>query len=236
MTIEKNIESLREEIEKSAARAGRNPRDILLIAAAKTNTAQAVREAVSAGVDGIGENRVQEMLAKMAEGAYLGTELHFIGHLQKNKVKHVVGKVSLIQSVDSIELLNEIDRQAERLSIIQKILLEINIAGEPTKHGFLPGELKAAVEKAASLKHISVEGLMAIPPIQNKPGENREYFSSMHKLFVDIKNEKADNNNIKYLSMGMSQDFVDAIEEGSNMIRVGTLIFGNREYNGKYMK
>lgn len=229
MTMEENVLRVRRQIEEAARRAGRDPAEILLVGASKTMPAESVRRAVRAGVRALGENRVQEMLEKLREGAYDGAELHFIGHLQSNKIRQIVGKVFLIESVDSLEKLREIHRQAEKLGIVQAVLIEVNIGGEASKSGVPPADLDALLEAASPLKSISVEGLMAIPPQAESPGETRQYFEAMRKLFVDISRNPYDNNNIKYLSMGMSGDFTEAIEAGSNLVRVGTAIFGSRD-------
>lgn len=230
MDIHSNVESVRRRIESAAVRSGRGADDIVLVAASKTNGAEAVAEAIRAGITVCGENRVQEMLEKKALGAYIGAQLHFIGHLQKNKVKQVVGQCSLIQSVDSAELLSLIDRRAQELGIRQDVLLEINIAGEESKHGLDLSVLPQVLEEAAGFSSAHVRGLMAIPPISVESGGNRAYFALMHKLFVDISAKKYDNISMDFLSMGMSGDFEDAIAEGSNMVRVGSAIFGARIY------
>ena len=231
MSIAQNVAIVKENIAAAAARAGRDPKEILLVAASKTNGAERVREAIAAGVDACGENRVQEMLEKAALGAYEGAPLHFIGPLQKNKVKHVVGLVSLIHSVDSIELLRQIDREAAKKSLVQDVLIEINIAAEASKSGFAPEELPAALAAAGECKNLRVRGLMAIPPICGASGEeNHQYFVRMKQLFVDNCEKKYDNVRMDFMSMGMSGDYETAIECGANMVRVGTAIFGARVY------
>ena len=229
-TIAENIEAIRENMAQAARAAGRDPKDIQLCAATKMNGAAAVKEAVAAGIDCCGENRVQELLEKQPQGAYDGVPVHFIGHLQTNKVKQVVGKVDLIQSVDRLELLQCIEKQAAKLGLVQKILLEVNIGSEASKSGFTPEEAMAVSEHMGEYPHVSLQGLMAIPPISTQPGENCKYFAQMRKLSVDISAKKYDNVNMVSLSMGMSDDYVDAIKEGSTMIRVGTAIFGARNY------
>ena len=229
MSIAENIEIIRREIAAAAEKCGRRAEDITLCGASKMNDAAACREAIAAGIDVLGENRVQEMLLKHKDGAYEGAPLHFIGHLQRNKVKQVVGVVDLIQSVGSLELLEMIDKQAEKLGIVQKILLEVNIGGEEAKSGFAPEEVYAAAEKAKTLSHVSLRGLMTIPPVETEPHSNMGYFTKVHTLYVDI-NENLYNNELEYLSMGMSGDFADAIACGANMVRVGTAIFGKRNY------
>lgn len=194
------------------------------------NDASRVREAIAAGVDVCGENRVQEFLEKNSAGAYEGCPKHFIGHLQKNKVKYLVGEVELIHSVDSAELLETIARRAEKLGLVQDVLLEVNIGAEESKSGVSPEELGEILEKAADFPCVRARGLMAIPPICADPEENRTYFRRMYQLFVDIRAKKYDNVSMDFLSMGMSADFEVAISEGANMVRVGTGIFGARDY------
>lgn len=228
-TIAENIAAIRARIDAAARLSGRTGADITLVAATKMNDAARVREAVAAGIDACGENRVQEMTEKLAEGAYTGAPLHFIGHLQTNKVRQVVGKVDLIQSVDSPELLAMIEKRAAMQDTVQDILLEVNIGGEAAKSGFSPDQIHAAAEMARALPHVQVRGLMTIPPVAAEPHGNLAYFEKMRWLYVDI-NAKIYDNKMEYLSMGMSGDFADAIRCGSNMIRVGTAIFGARDY------
>lgn len=230
MDIEKNIEAVKEKIAVAAAASGRSAGDITLVAAAKTASAQSVKRAVAAGVNAVGENRAQELLDKDYARAYEGAALHFIGQLQKNKVRLVVGLVDLIESVDSSELMRLISERALMLGLCQDILLEVNIAGEASKAGFSPAHLETALFEASDLLGIRVRGLMAIPPIAANPGENRQYFAQMRQLFVDIGSKKYDNVSMDFLSMGMSGDYEDAIAEGANMVRVGSAIFGAREY------
>ena len=230
MSIAENISKIRDEMNKAAIAAGRDPKNILLCAATKMNDSAAVREAIAGGVDVCGENRVQELVQKQAENAYEGAPVHFIGHLQTNKVKQVVGKVDLIQSVDSLRLLEAIDKEASRQGIRQEILLEVNIGAEESKSGFTPEEIPALVDRFADFSNILLRGLMAIPPISQNPGDNRKFFQKMYALTVDIKAKKVDNVCVDILSMGMSDDFADAIACGSTMVRVGTAIFGRRNY------
>lgn len=230
MSIAENIARIREEMNISAIAAGRDPGDILLCAATKMNGADAVRAAIEAGVDVCGENRVQELTAKLSQQAYNGVPVHFIGHLQTNKVKHVVGKVDLIQSVDSLHLLQAIQNEAARQNIQQDILLEVNIGREENKSGFLEDEVVAFVDNIPSFPNIRLRGLMAIPPIPQNSGDNRKFFQKMCALAVDITAKKVDNVCVDILSMGMSDDFADAIACGSTMVRIGTAIFGQRNY------
>lgn len=229
MSIRENIEKVREHIAAAALAAGRRPEEITLVGASKMNDAAACREAIAAGIDALGENRVQEMTQKLAENAYDGAPLHFIGHLQRNKVKMVVGKAALIESVGSCELLEAIDKQAEKLGIVQPILLEVNIGGEEAKSGFAPAQLEDAARAAQAMSHVRVRGLMTIPPADSDRDTNIRYFQEVRALYVDI-NEKLFHNELKCLSMGMSGDFEDAIRNGATMVRVGTAIFGARYY------
>jgi pyridoxal phosphate enzyme (YggS family) len=230
MSIAENVARIRAEMASAAIAAGRDPKEILLCAATKMNDAEAVREAIRAGVDCCGENRVQELTAKLAENAYEGAPVHFIGHLQTNKVKQVVGKVDLIQSVDSEHLLAAIHKEAEKQGILQNILLEINVGAEESKSGFAPDEVLPLLDKISEYPNIRVKGLMAIPPISEKHGDNVKYFEKMCKISVDIIEKKYDNVKVECMSMGMSGDYIDAIRCGSTMIRVGTAIFGPRDY------
>ena len=230
MSIAENVAAIRQELEKAALAAGRDPKEIQLCAATKMNDAEAVRQAIAAGVDCCGENRVQELTQKLAQHAYDGAPVHFIGHLQTNKVKQVVGKVALIQSVDSLRLLCAIDTEARKQGIVQDILLEINIGQEESKSGFREEEILPLLEKIGDFPNICVKGLMAIPPISQNSGDNLKYFQKISHLSVDIKAKKYDNVTVKCLSMGMSGDYQDAIRCGSTMIRIGTAIFGARDY------
>ena len=230
MSIAENVAAIRAQMNAAALAAGREPGEILLCAATKMNDADAVRQAIAAGVDCCGENRVQELTAKLAENAYAGAPVHFIGHLQTNKVKQVVGKVALIQSVDSERLLKAIDKEAARQGIIQDILLEVNIGQEDSKSGFRAEDILPVAENAGLYPNVCIKGLMAIPPISEKEGENLKFFQKMFHLSVDIKKKIDDNVMVDCLSMGMSGDYEDAIAAGSTMIRVGTAIFGARNY------
>ena len=229
MSIQSNIAEIRSRIAAACAECGRDPKEITLVGASKMNDAAACREAIAAGIDVLGENRVQEMTEKLSQNAYDGAPLHFIGHLQRNKVKQVVGKVALIQSVGSLPLLEAIEKEAEKQGIVQDILLEVNIGGEEAKSGFAPGELEDAAKAAKAMEHIRVHGLMTIPPADCSREENIHYFQEVRALYVDI-NEKLFHNKLEYLSMGMSGDFEDAIRNGATMVRVGTAIFGARHY------
>ena len=229
MSIAENLRSVRQRMDAAARAAGRDPGSVLLVGASKMNGADACREAVAAGIDALGENRVQEMTEKLAQHAYDGAPVHFIGHLQRNKVRQVVGNVSLIHSAGSLELLEEIDRQAKSVDVVQDVLLEVNIGGEESKSGFSPRALYPAAEAARTFSRVRVRGLMTIPPICREPHGNLPYFEKVAQLYVDIGRNLYDNGFI-YLSMGMSDDFEDAIAAGATMVRVGSAIFGHRQY------
>ena len=231
MSIAENIAAIRAQMQTAALAAGRDPGEISLCAATKMNDASAVRQAIAAGIDCCGENRVQEMSRKLAEQAYEGRPLHFIGRLQTNKVRQVVGNVALIQSVDRMKLLEAIQAEAAKQELIQDVLLEINIGREETKGGFDPEEIWSVLDKIPVFSNFRVRGLMAIPPISENPTGNRNFFQEMYNLSVDITRKKSDNVSMGILSMGMSDDFADAIACGSTMIRVGTAIFGRRNYD-----
>ena len=229
MSIQENIAAVRQNIERAAKEVGCSADEITLVGASKMNGADACREAIAAGIDALGENRVQEMTQKLSENAYAGAPLHFIGHLQRNKVKLVVGKVDLIESVGSDALLDAIHAQAEKLGIVQDILLEVNIGGEDAKSGFAVSELFAAAQRARTLAHVCVRGLMCILPVAEEAHGSIPYFEKVHALYVDI-NEKLYDNRLDILSMGMSGDYEDAVRAGATMVRVGTAIFGRRNY------
>ena len=229
MSIAENIARVRAEIEAAAREAGRDPGEITLVGASKMNDAQACREAIAAGIDALGENRVQEMTQKLSENAYEGAPLHFIGHLQRNKVKQVVGYVDLIQSVGSMPLLDEIEKVAAAKGLVQDILLEVNVGEEEAKSGFAPSEVFTAAEAALERPHVRVRGLMTIPPADADRDTNIQYFDQVRTLYVDI-NEKLFHNELECISMGMSGDYADAVRAGATMVRVGTAIFGTRHY------
>ena len=231
MSIAENIAAIRARMDAAAIAAGRDPKEVQLVGASKMNDAAACRAAIAAGIDALGENKVQEMLGKFEEGAYEGAPLHFIGHLQRNKVRQVVGKVCLIHSVSSLPLLEEIQKQAEKQGIVQEILLEVNIGEEESKSGFSADEVFAAAAHAKTLPNVLLQGLMTIPPVVEETHGNLPYFRQVAGLYIDI-NEKLYDNKLKYLSMGMSDDFEDAIAAGATLVRVGSAIFGARNYNG----
>ncbi len=234
MSIAENVAAIKADMERAAIACGRDPKEILLCAATKMNGADAVRQAIAAGVDCCGENRVQELTQKLSEDAYVGAPVHFIGHLQTNKVRQVVGKVDLIQSVDRVKLLQCIQEEAARQGIVQDILLEINVGEEESKSGFSTADILPLVEKMCDYPNVRVRGLMAIPPICEISGGNDKFFLEIRNLSVDITAKKYDNVSVEVLSMGMSGDYADAIRCGSTMIRVGTAIFGARDYSNHH--
>lgn len=229
MGLRENLAAVRRELDEAARAAGRDPKEITLLAATKTQSGDTIRAAIAAGVTVCGENRVQELTAHLAEGAYEGAQVHFIGHLQTNKVKYVVGKVALIHSISSEKLLRAVAAQADKLGLVQDILLEINLAGEESKSGFSPQQAPEAARLAASLGGVRLRGLMCIPPRAVHPGDNLPYFQKLRRLTVDITQEMLDNSiDMDVLSMGMSGDFADAAAAGSTCVRVGSALFGPR--------
>ena len=227
--FDENYAEVTERIAIAAKKTGRRAEDIHLLAATKTIPVEVINHAIKSGVTLIGENRVQELLSKLDYYDQSATR-HLIGHLQTNKVRQVVGKVSMIESVDSVKLAAEISRRSEELGIVTDILVEINIGGEESKSGIKPDEAEKIITEISSLSGIKVEGLMTIPPICEKIEENLRYFDQMRNLFVDISAKKIDNVNMSYLSMGMSDDYEAAILCGANIVRVGTRLFGRRNY------
>lgn len=228
--IAENIRRVREQMAEAALRAGRRPEEIQLVAATKTNDAERVREALRHGIDAAGENRVQELLDKYEAGAYGDKPLHFIGTLQTNKVKYLIGKTALIQSVGSLKLGQAIAREAEKRGVCQDILLEVNIGREAAKSGLDPDALDETAAILQENPSVRIRGLMAIPPVADESDKNTRYFDRMRQLFIDMAAKKYDNVNMDFLSMGMSGDFTAAIACGSNMVRVGSAIFGPRHY------
>jgi len=228
INISENIMRVRDVIGESAICSGRKPEDILLVAAAKTKPVDYIREAICAGVDAVGENRVQELIQKHTQNAYNGAPLHFIGHLQSNKVSKIVGVCDLIESVSSAELLRLIGKRAESLNLVQDVLIEVNIGREPQKSGVLPEQTEEILELASRTKGINVLGLMTIPPFFDKNERNCYFFDIMFKLFIDMSEKRYDNVSVRLLSMGMSDSYAEAIRAGSNMVRIGSAIFGER--------
>ena len=227
--VKKNLFETKRRIAKAAKRAGRNPDDITLIAVSKTKPNEMIEEAISAGQFIFGENRVNELKEKkdfFKERA----SFHQIGTLQTNKVKYLIGRCDLIESVDNTHLIDEISRLSVKKNVVTPILIQINIGREPQKSGVLPEDIYNVLEYAAKAEGISVKGLMAIPPKCENPEDVRPYFKEMYNIFLDIRAKNIDNIYMDILSMGMTHDFETAIEEGSTSVRVGTGIFGKRDY------
>ena len=227
--FDENYRRIIDNINEAASASGRNSKDIILLAATKTVDIDVINHAIKSGVDYIGENKVQELLSKY--DGYAPVHKHFIGHLQTNKVKDIITRVELIQSVDSIKLAKEIEKQATRFDTQMDVLLEVNIGREESKSGFAPEMIYQAVCAIAELGRVHIKGLMAIPPVCDNELQNRKYFEQMYKLFVDIRGKKIDNSSMDILSMGMSDDYAAAIREGANLVRIGTALFGRRNYN-----
>lgn len=224
-----NYAEIREKINLSAEKSGRTAEDVILLAATKTVSADKINYAIEKGISYIGENRVQELLSK-DDDINKSAHRHFIGHLQTNKVKDIVPRVEMIESVDSLRLATAIGKEAVKCGKTMDILLEINIGGEESKSGFSANEIENALEEITKIEGICVKGIMSIPPVCVNREKQREYFTQLHKIFVDISRKKLDNSNIIYLSMGMSQDYELAIECGANIVRIGTSLFGARNY------
>lgn len=231
LNLEENLKVIRNEIAEAAVRSGRSPQDITLLAATKTVPVEVINHGISLGIDHIGENKVQELSEKYPSYDLEHCELQFIGHLQTNKVKNIIGRVTMIQSVDSVKLAAEISRLSVSNTLTTDVLVEVNIGSEENKSGVLPENLYALLPEIAALPGIRVRGLMAIPPADANNSETLGYFSNMSKYFIDIKTKKLDNVHMDYLSMGMSSDYAQAILCGANMVRIGSALFGPRIYN-----
>lgn len=230
--VKENLNRIREEIKQAAISAGRKPEEVTLIAVSKTYPVEAINEAIQEGCDNFGENHTNELVEKIEE-IKEPVKWHFIGHLQRNKVKYIVGKVALIHSVDSLRLAEEIEKQSQKKQVITPILLEVNVAEEPSKYGFKVDEVLSVVKQINQMPHIKLKGLMTVAPFVENAEENRNIFRRLFTLSVDIQKQKFNNIDISILSMGMSNDYRVAIEEGATMVRVGTAIFGNRDYSLK---
>lgn len=228
-TVTENLKIVENKISAAAEKNGRKRSDVLLVAVTKTHPPKMINEAIKAGVTDIGENKPQEIRDKYDD--VLKVNWHMIGHLQTNKVKYVVGKCVLIHSVDSVKLAEEIDRQARKTGIVQDILIEVNISGEETKSGINPEKIYEMLDIIKDFQNIRVRGLMTIAPKTDNSITSKLHFDNIHKLFVDIRQKKYDNISMDYLSMGMSGDYEQAIECGANIVRVGSAIFGARNYS-----
>lgn len=228
--VEYNYKLINERIAEAAQKVGKSREDITFLAATKTVEPEVINHAISLGLDHIGENKVQELLSKYDSYNLENCSLQFIGHLQTNKVRQIVDKVDLIQSVDSVKLANEIAKQSLKLNKTTDILVEVNIGREENKSGVYPENLEELLCEISKIEGISVKGLMTIPPICDNKHKISKYFNNMHNIFIDISSKKLDNISMTILSMGMSADYYEAILEGANMVRIGSSLFGARDY------
>ena len=224
MSIKQNIETVKHNIEQACKASNRKPQDVMLLAVTKMHTADEINELVDCGITNLAENRVQELMSKY-DDVHGNVNWHLIGHLQKNKVKYIADKVVMIHSVESMSLVEEIDRQCAKIDKIMDVLIELNISGEESKHGITPDEVFDFVQKAGSFGHVKVKGLMTMAPKGAPDDQLHEIFSQLYKISVDISSKKYDNISMEYLSMGMSSDYCIAIEEGSNIVRIGSALF-----------
>lgn len=227
--IAENYQRIIEQVEKAAVRSGRSPEEITVLAATKTVDPVYINHAIDLGITTIGENRVQELLLKYDQiHRDRLSACHFIGHLQTNKVRQIVGKVDMIQSVDSMRLAEEISKRSVQIGMRTDILLEVNVGNEMSKSGFSADEIVEKAHQISTFEGVKVKGIMSIPPICSDNAQIRAFFKLLYKLFIDIKAEKIDNSTIDFISMGMSSDFSIAIEEGANIVRIGSALFGAR--------
>lgn len=227
--ISENIENIRKNIDDACKRSGRDPKDVLLLAVSKTVDVDRIKVAVDCGLNSLGENRVQEIMEKY-EPMGENVKWHLIGHLQTNKVKYIIDKVELIHSVESIKLAEEINKQAKKHNLVMDVLVEVNMADEESKFGVKPEETESFIRELALMDNIRVRGLMTVAPNVENGEENRVYFRNMKQLLVDINAKNINNINMDILSMGMTGDYETAVEEGATIVRVGTGIFGKRDY------
>lgn len=228
--VAQNVQKIAQDVREAALQAGRDPSEVQVMAVTKTVDPVLVNAAIGAGITLLGENKAQELCAKYDSYHKDGVQIHFIGHLQTNKVRQIVDKVSMVESVDSVKLAREIDRHCAAIGKVMDVLLEVNIGREENKTGVFPELLPALLEEAGKLEHIRVRGLMTIPPACETEEEVLQYFSQMRQLFIDIKQKKYDNISMEILSMGMSADYLAAVRCGSNIVRIGTAMFGQRNY------
>lgn len=230
LVVLENLKVIRDRVAAAAEKSGRKAEDVRIMAVTKTVAPDLVNVAINNGINLIGENRVQEYLDKR-DSYVQGTETHFIGHLQTNKVKYIIDKVSMIQSVDSVKLAKEISKNAVKNNLTMDVLVEINIGDEDSKSGIEADGAEALIREIAELEAVRVKGIMSIPPICKKKEQSLNYFSRLRQIFVDISAKNIDNVYMEYLSMGMSQDYEAAIEMGANIVRIGSALFGQRQYN-----
>jgi pyridoxal phosphate enzyme (YggS family) len=230
MELAQNYKTVKENVTKACEQAGRSEQEVTLLAVSKTKPVDMLMDVYRAGARDFGENKVQELVDKIPQMPS-DVRWHMIGHLQRNKVKYIVDKACLIHSVDSVHLAKKIEKEAAKKGVVAKVLLEVNIAQEETKFGIREDEVYALIDAIKDMPHVHVMGLMTIAPFVENPEENRVYFRKMHQLSLDIKSKCIDNIDMSVLSMGMTNDYEIAVEEGATMIRVGTAIFGARNYN-----
>ncbi|MBQ9233354.1 MAG: YggS family pyridoxal phosphate-dependent enzyme [Lachnospiraceae bacterium] len=228
--LKDNLDNVTSNIKTACDKVGRNVNEVTLIAVSKTKPLSDIEELMTYGVIEYGENKVQELCEKF-ENISKPVNWHLIGHLQTNKVKYIIDKVCLIHSVDSVHLASEIEKQAEKKGVVANILIQVNVAHEDTKFGIDENNIYEIINEIKEFKHVKVKGLMTIAPFVQNPEDNRVYFRKMHQLLLDIKSKNIDNIDMSILSMGMTNDYMVAIEEGATMVRVGTGIFGERNYN-----
>lgn len=228
--VSENLKAVRENIAEAALKSGRNPEEIKLMAVTKTVEPEYINFAISQGIDLIGENKVQEFMSKKEFLNLENCKAHLIGHLQTNKVKKIIGEVDMIQSLDSEHLAREISNRSSALGIVADTLIEVNIGGEDCKTGLEMSKLEELIYAVSEMPGIKVRGLMTVPPFSEDSEQARGFFENMYKLFIDMRSKKIDNISMDILSMGMSGDYCQAIEEGSTLVRVGSAIFGNRRY------
>lgn len=228
--VAQNAQRIMQQVRQTAIEAGRDPQDVQVMAVTKTVDPVLVNAAIGAGIGLLGENKAQELCAKYDSYHKDHVQIHFIGHLQTNKVRQIVDKVSMVESVDSVKLAHEIDRHCAAIGKVMDVLIEVNIGREENKTGAMPEQLPEILEEAGKMEHIRVRGLMTIPPVCQTEDEVSQYFSQMHQLFIDIKQKKYDNISMEILSMGMSADYLAAVRCGSNIVRIGTAMFGQRNY------
>ena len=232
MSIKTNIEYINELKAKAAVKSGRDPEDVLLVAVTKLHSPAEINEAIDAGITDIGENKVQEIMNKYDD--VKPVRWHLIGHLQTNKVKYIIDKVAMIHSVDSLKLAKEINKRAEQHDLVMDILIQVNSAEEESKFGITTEETDQLIRQIAEeCPHVRIRGLMCIAPLEADPEDARPYFAEVKKIYDKYAGEKSDRIDFQYLSMGMTNDFQVAVEEGSNLIRVGTAIFGYRDYRSE---
>ena len=228
--LRENLSRIREDIVRTCACCGRRPEEITLLGVTKTVSPARINMAIGEGIAQIGENRVQEFLGKRDALRLDGVAVHLIGHLQTNKVERIVGQVDMIESVDSLKVADAIDAASRKKGLCTDVLVEVNIGGEEAKSGVSPDETETLLHQLKELSGIRVRGLMTVPPISDTEAEKRAYFSRMRKLFIDIQGKNIDNIYMEILSMGMSSDYIQAIQEGATLVRIGSALFGKRDY------